>query len=169
VATTLAELAAARERLQWLGGELVLPVLVPPWNRIAPQLLRRLPEAGFVGISGRVSKSAPPPPAVPGLARADIRVDLLDWEQGPRAKPAGAVAAELAAALRDTRAEKGAVGLLTHHLVFDANAWQAFEELVTCITNGAATDWYDWVSLFTRQAPTNGGVVPCTSQGHEPS
>ena len=46
-----AELARGLERLRELVGARCLPVLVPPWNRIDPDLIPALPDAGFRGLS----------------------------------------------------------------------------------------------------------------------
>ncbi|MBC7706066.1 MAG: polysaccharide deacetylase, partial [Rhodoferax sp.] len=52
VSTALARLADGRQRLQRLTGSRVLPVLVPPWNRIsAPHLISHLAGAGYRGLS----------------------------------------------------------------------------------------------------------------------
>ncbi len=43
----LGELGTGRMALERLFGNRVLPVLVPPWNRIAPALVPTLPEVGY--------------------------------------------------------------------------------------------------------------------------
>ena len=47
----LGELGTGRMALERLFGARPLPVLVPPWNRIAPALVPTLPEIGFAGLS----------------------------------------------------------------------------------------------------------------------
>jgi hypothetical protein len=132
-----------------MGGAAVLPVLVPPWNRIAPELLDGLPGAGFCGISGLAPRAGAAADAA-GLVRADVHVDLIDWRAGRAAKPAAAVAAELAAALAAARRSRrpAAIGVLSHHLAFDEDAWRVFDESVTCVTKHPAAGWYPADRLF---------------------
>src|SRR5262249_20089923 len=47
----LGELGTGWMALERLFGKRPLPVLVPPWNRIAPALVPTLPEIGFAGLS----------------------------------------------------------------------------------------------------------------------
>src|SRR5579872_2203932 len=47
----LEQLRLGWERLRSLFGPRALGVLVPPWNRIAPDLVARLPELGLHGLS----------------------------------------------------------------------------------------------------------------------
>jgi hypothetical protein len=47
----LGELGTGWMALERLFGSRVLPVLVPPWNRIAPGLVPALPEIGYRGLS----------------------------------------------------------------------------------------------------------------------
>jgi len=63
VTPTLAALNIARVRMEALFGAGFLPVLVPPWNRIADDLAAALPEAGFIGLSASGI-------GVPGIHRA---------------------------------------------------------------------------------------------------
>src|SRR5690348_451640 len=46
-----AEVGAGRKRLAALFGERAMPVFVPPWNRIAPELLPVLAAAGMAALS----------------------------------------------------------------------------------------------------------------------
>ena len=50
-ARVLAELATGFGHLTEAHSDRFLPVLVPPWNRISPRYLARLPEIGFRAIS----------------------------------------------------------------------------------------------------------------------
>lgn len=40
--------------------ETLLPVFVPPWNRIAPDLAADLPALGYAGLSAAKGPGAPP-------------------------------------------------------------------------------------------------------------
>lgn len=120
LAIMLAELAEGRARLEALFGEALRPVLVPPWNRIASALLTHVPRLSAFG-----------PPAHPAKGRLDSNIDIVDW-RGARGGHSHAVLMPLlVAALGQARAAGGApVGILTHHLVHDAQAWRLLEDVL---------------------------------------
>ena len=103
-------LALARARL----GPRLLPVLVPPWNRLAPDLPGILPGIGYRGLS-----AAAPVAPVPGLVQAHAAVDPVAWRSGGGLADPDGVIDRAAAAV----AGGGPVGLLTHHLVQDDATW----------------------------------------------
>ena len=74
----LGELGTGRLALERLFGSRVLPVLVPPWNRIAPALVPTLPEIGYRGLSAFGPRAAPRPG--PGLLQVNTHIDLIDWK-----------------------------------------------------------------------------------------
>lgn len=125
----LGELATGRLALERLFGDRPLPVLVPPWNRIAPALVSALPEIGFKGLStfGHRSRAVP----VSGLEQVNAHLDLVDWK-GSRGFVGGATAlAMLTAALRHARCSSNEpIGVLSHHLVMDEAAWDFLRSLL---------------------------------------
>ena len=68
------DLAAALARMSQLYGDRLVPMLVPPWNRIRSDILPRLPGLGFKALSvfGRKTGQAP-------LPVHNTHVDLIDW------------------------------------------------------------------------------------------
>ncbi len=110
-------------------GPRLLPVLVPPWNRIAPSLVPTLPEIGFRGLSTFGARPRRLP--VRGLVQVNTHLDLIDW-QGSR----GFVGAEralhkLVTSLAQSRIDSGEpVGLLSHHLEMDDEAWEFLKSLL---------------------------------------
>src|SRR3546814_16352288 len=70
-----AELQAGRDLSSRLFGDRWLPVLVPPWNRIADAVAERLAELGSRGLSafGGAGRT------FPGILRLGCRVDPVDW------------------------------------------------------------------------------------------
>ncbi len=123
----LEELRLGRERLASLFGSRALGVLVPPWNRIAPDLLPRLPEIGIGGLS--VNGARPAVPAATGLRQVNVHVDLIDWH-GSRgfvgeARALGLVLRHLRDQFLGQVDPEEPTGILTHHLVQDA-ATEAF-------------------------------------------
>jgi hypothetical protein len=125
----LGELGTGWLALERLFGPRALPILVPPWNRIAPGLVPALPEIGFTGLStfGRRPRAE----AAKGLRQVNTHLDLIDW-QGER----GFVGEEaalgvLVAALHDARcASNEPVGVLSHHLAMDEAGWDFLRSLL---------------------------------------
>lgn len=132
----LDELAAGRDRLASLFGDRALPILVPPWNRIGEDLIPELPALGFRGLSmgsipplGRREKlpiigplKRAETPSLPGLRQVHVHIDLIDWH-GTRGFVGESIALSLMLRhLGDRRRHgiKGPIGILTHHLVQDA-------------------------------------------------
>lgn len=144
-------LAAALERLRCGYARIanqspgrVLPVLVPPWNRIAsPGLLPALPGAGYRGLSRFGPRDASRSPA--GLCEVNTHVDIIDWH-GSRGF-AGEEAV-LAAAVAHLRARRTGLadpdeptGWLTHHAVHDAPAWN----FLSALFERTRLPWVHWV------------------------
>ncbi|MDP6705421.1 MAG: polysaccharide deacetylase family protein [Alphaproteobacteria bacterium] len=134
----LGEVAAGHERLKLLFTGRALPVFVPPWNRIDPELSRRLPLAGFAGVSAFGPRAAEHP--VPGLVQVNCHFDLTDW-RGDRGFVGESRA--LAALVEHLRARRGGAadgdeptGVMSHHLVLDEAGWnflgRLFEALEKC-------------------------------------
>jgi hypothetical protein len=117
----LGELGTGRMALERLFGNRCLPVLVPPWNRIAPALVPTLPEVGYRGLSTFGTRRRTHP--VSGLLQVNTHVDLIDW-QNRRFVGEEAALAALQQALVASRTGTGEpVGVLSHHLAMDEGAW----------------------------------------------
>ena len=125
------ELAAGRERLANLFGERSRPLLVPPWNRIDPDLVPLLGELGFDGVS-----------TFAGTNRADCHVDIIEWKGSRGFVGEGEALAKavrhLAARRRD---DSGPTGLLTHHLVHDEACWTFIEAFIDGVGKHAGARW----------------------------
>jgi peptidoglycan/xylan/chitin deacetylase (PgdA/CDA1 family) len=110
----------------WLALERVfaghaLPALVPPWNRIASGLVPTLPEIGFRGLSTFGPRRPRP---LRGLLEVNTHVDLVDWKGGRRfIGEATALNTLVTALLRARTVSNEPVGILSHHLAMDAEAW----------------------------------------------
>lgn len=129
----LGELGTGRLALERLFAARALPVIVPPWNRIAPALVPALPEIGYRGLS----TFGPRPRAFPvrGLRQVNTHVDLIDWKAGGAfVGEAAALQALVAALTRSREGEAEPVGLLSHHLAMDGGAWDFLRSILERIT-----------------------------------
>ncbi|MFH1804499.1 MAG: polysaccharide deacetylase family protein [Pseudomonadota bacterium] len=102
-------------------GNRFLPVMVPPWNRIADDVVATLPSLGIQGLSIFNARKAAFP--VPGLLQVNCHVDVIDWKGSRGFVGEDACLAALVAHLVARRTGQAdcdeATGLLTHHLVHD--------------------------------------------------
>ncbi|MBY5367319.1 polysaccharide deacetylase family protein [Rhizobium leguminosarum] len=133
----LGELREGFRLLQRLHPARFLPVLVPPWNRIDPALIPALPELGFAALStyGRAREGGP----IPLL---NTHVDIIDWHGTRGGRSEGGLLAELVAELRDRLAGSDEpIGVLTHHLVHDAAAWDFLSALFAATGRHPAVRW----------------------------
>lgn len=135
----LGELATGKLRLESLFADRALPVLVPPWNRIAPALVPVLPELGYRGLSQFGPRARRQP--VRGLTQSNCHLDLIDWRGRAFVGAAAAISALVKhLALRyaglhtqpDVASE--ATGLMSHHAVHDNEAWTFLERLLEALT-----------------------------------
>jgi hypothetical protein len=116
----LGELGTGWMALERWFGPRALPVLVPPWNRIAPGLVPALPEIGYRGLSTfGIRKRVSP---VSGLLQVNTHIDLIDWKMR-RFAGAETLLAIFAQALAAARTTGEPIGLLSHHLAMDEAAW----------------------------------------------
>ena len=131
------EMRAARERLEALFGDWVLPIFVPPWNRMAADAVKVLPVAGYEVLSGYRGRPEGP------LPRLDTHVDLIDWRGGRQFAGASAVLGALVDALAARRgaADPRPTGLLSHHLDHDAEAWRFIEKLLAWGEDEPGVQW----------------------------
>ncbi|NDV20459.1 hypothetical protein GO013_13670 [Pseudodesulfovibrio sp. JC047] len=140
----LDELRDGMLKLSQLFKSRFVPALVPPWNRIDPQLLFYLPVLGFRGLSASYKKDRPTPPV--GLRVADAHCDVLTWKK-KEARFAGLERClqSLVQHLKEKRL--GTVDrseptcLLTHHLEMDQDAWQFVEDIFALTTFHTGVTW----------------------------
>ncbi len=140
----LAELARGWGRLE--GFKNRLAVLVPPWNRINPELVSRLPLLGLSTFGPR--RGAEP---APGLIQVNTHADIMDWRKrrfiGPEA--------DLESIIKHLSGRReGAVdaaeptGLLTHHKDHDEGAWEFLKNLMARIHGHPAAGWLSAKQVF---------------------
>ena len=150
----LDELARGRDMLSRAFADRFAPVLVPPWNRIAPDMFPALPSIGFAGVSSFGARTVARP--VSGLVQINTHVDPIAWRRGRVFIGADAAIERFVAHLRARRTgETDAsepTGFLTHHLALDAGAWAFVAELVARALDHPAAAWIDARRAFERAA-----------------
>lgn len=151
----VAELAQGWQILEAAFGAQFVPVMVPPWNRMAPYLPPYLAELRYGGVSqfGPRARRLP----ARGLVQANTHVDIVHWK-GPAPRFAGE--AKLVdefvrhlAARRSGAADAGEpTGLLTHHAAHDEACWAFLETLFRRLAGRAAVQWLAAPRVFADGA-----------------
>lgn len=133
----------ALRRMQALFRDRLVPLFVPPWNRISDDLLPRLPGLGYVAISTMKPREARL--AAPGLERINTHFDPINWKAEKVLQDPGVMIAQVAGDLADRRAGRTDAdepyGLLTHHLVHDDAIWDFTEAFLQRLLTGPVTFW----------------------------
>ncbi|OAI50088.1 hypothetical protein AYO46_10630 [Betaproteobacteria bacterium SCGC AG-212-J23] len=138
----LERLRRSRERLVSMGGDKVLPVVAPPWNRMRRELAAELPRIGIRGLSGYGEAES-----LPGVLQVNTQVDIVAWRDGKRF-----IGDEEAARLAMTYVLRNQpVGWLTHHAVHDAAAWEFLERLFAL----RGPRWAGAAELFSYNRPAH--------------
>jgi predicted glycosyltransferase len=134
-------------RAAFAGG--AMPVFVPPWNRLTPELPALLPGLGFAGLSTFGERRA----SVPGLTHVNTHIDPIDWRHGRGLRPPEALVAEVARIIQASAGganRAGPIGLLTHHLVHDEATWAFCEELLGRLAAHPSVRFHTAESVFLR-------------------
>jgi len=115
------ELRAGANKLKTLFGDMFVPVLVPPWNRIGTKVAEHLKDFGYVGLS--TFGDATMVKSTTGFHQVNTHVDLINW-RGDRGF-IGSINAlqQITSHLKQRRSGHlpldRPTGILTHHLVHD--------------------------------------------------
>jgi hypothetical protein len=161
-------LADGRRHLTALLGPLFLPVLVPPWNRIDPQIEAALPELGFIGLSTFGSPGGTV--GAGGLPQLDCHLDIFHWKPERCFRGDEELAADLTAQLALRRRDSGPIeaplGIMTHHLVHDQQCWTFLDRLYSLLTNHPGVRFLSVAKAFARQNTRND--LATGAQGGEP-
>jgi hypothetical protein len=124
--TVLAELRRGREILARMFGGRLSALVVPPWNRIHPEIARRVGEAGFSGVSAHGWDDGPA-----GVVAVNVHVDLVHWSGGRTGRPLAWLDARIAENLATARLRNfPGIGILAHHRVHDAAAWAGLASIL---------------------------------------
>lgn len=134
------ELVQALAKMQSAFGAQLLPMFVPPWNRIDPVLLPVLAHAGYVGVSTYGARTAPF--AAVGLVRINTHIDPIFWRGDRGLVDPQTLISGIVNTLRDRREGRTdaqePLGLLTHHLVHDPAIWAFCSDVLRVLLDGGA-------------------------------
>lgn len=149
-AAVLADIDAGRERLDELFGSIFLPVVVPPWNRIAPELLLPIAEREYLGVSAfGLCESSPGPK---GLIVANAHCDPIRWKSGATFAGELKTITQLVAHLEARRLGRvdrdEHTGFLTHHIDLDSAGWNFCAGLSALIDSHPGAQWVSPAFVF---------------------
>lgn len=125
----LDELRRGHARLRTLFARRMSGILVPPWNRMDAGVAAHVHECGFTAVSTfgwqRTGTELP---------ELNTHVDIVDWHGSRGGREAAWAFAECTRRLVEARERGGApVGILTHHLVHDEQAWRTLDALLAAL------------------------------------
>ncbi|MFK7867867.1 MAG: polysaccharide deacetylase family protein [Roseobacter sp.] len=147
------ELQRGMDRLSQLFTDQLVPVFVPPWNRMDRGFLPLLAATGFCAVStfGR----APKDQILPFI---NSHLDPVDWRgtrglHDPDLLISRAVT-ELQARRTDPTPDDEPFGFLTHHLVHDDQIWDFCAGFIAEMLDGAAKPLQLDHHLETTHEPT---------------
>jgi len=121
----LAELRDGLVTLEELYGPTLVPIIVPPWNRISEELVPQLSAQGFdvLSVFGRAKAGSP-------IRLLNTHVDVVNTRRQRGDRPHADLVAELVAELKARfGGDDEPVGMLTHHLVHGASEWEFLTRL----------------------------------------
>jgi hypothetical protein len=141
----LGELGHAFQHMSELYGERLVPILVPPWNRIDAVLVSDLPALGYRALSTYGDTWLD----CPDIRVVNTHVDLIDFAGTRRCHDHELLVSKLVAAL--TKSRRGGaypVGILSHHDLGDAAALVFLEGLFGVARSHPACRWASPLELI---------------------
>lgn len=139
----LDEIENAMGRLHASYGSRLLPMFIPPWNRISGDVLKSLPKLGFRFVSTATPRATKW--AAAGLEQVNTHIDPIDWRGTRGLLPIEQIVKNTTDILRDRREGRSdasePLGLLTHHLVHDEAIWSFCAEFLNVLRSGPVTFW----------------------------
>lgn len=137
------EAAEGLARLSELFAGQLAPVFVPPWNRIAPEMVGELAGLGYRALSTFTPRTKPL--AAQGLVQINTHLDPIAWKAGRGLVQSEILIIQIARQLADRlegRADNDEpYGILTHHLVHDEDIWGFTDALLSRLIAGPTRRW----------------------------
>ncbi len=146
----LQQISSGLTDLTALFGAQLLPVLVPPWNRIDSRVVEGLKQAGLCGLSTLGPRKQRY--AAEGLKQINVHVDIIDWKQGRcfvgESNSIEQIVAHFGAKREGRVDAEEPTGIMSHHLVHDAGCWSFLDDLFGFIRSQPAAQLFDARELF---------------------
>lgn len=134
------EMRLGLSRMEQLFGQSLLPMFVPPWNRISEGFVNELNGLGFSSLSTFTPRHARLRPG--GLVQINTHVDPISWRGGGGLAEPDVTVDTLIKTLKDRREGRSdaaePLGFLTHHLVHDAPIWEFTDACLKTLIEGGA-------------------------------
>ncbi len=141
--TVFAEISAGEIKLRNLFPDSFVPALVPPWNRMADDILPRLGKLGLQAVS-RFGVSAP---KLCGIRQINADIDIINWRKGRIGRPHEELVKTLIGLIENSE-PSAPVGILAHHLAHDETAWSFLDDFSAVIEHHPAARWVTFRSLI---------------------
>lgn len=126
------------QHLQDMFGAQLLPVFVPPWNRIDASVVSELKPLGYAALS-----TFGPRPTDTSILQINTHIDPIFWRGHRSLVDPDTLIAQTVALLdaRRTSAQDASepLGFLTHHLVHDTPIWEFSRGFLSEMQSGGAT------------------------------
>lgn len=142
-AEAIDELRQGKARLEQMFGDSFIPALVPPWNRMTPEIGRG---AAAIGLAGRSSfnwfHEAEP-------HWLQTHIDMIKWKKGRRFIGWRSSAMRFDLQLtrrRNSPAEP--IGILSHHLAMEEDSFRFLEEVHAITSAHPGAEWPPIHDLF---------------------
>ncbi len=123
----------------------LLPVMVPPWNRISPDLFPDLHALGYRALSCFAPR--PRRESIAGLLQTNCHADLIDWRRGRRFRGEDRTIEQIRAHLEARRGGRAdaqeATGILSHHLDHDDDCWRFLDTLLEHCNHHPGARWLE--------------------------
>ncbi|WP_298860792.1 polysaccharide deacetylase family protein [uncultured Sulfitobacter sp.] len=135
-----AELGQAFDRMKDSFGDRLVSIFVPPWNRIAPEVLPILEASGYRGLSTYGPRQAVQP--IQNITQINTHIDPIFWRGHRGLSDPEELVIGITTTLRDRRMgltdKEEPLGLLTHHLVHTEAVWAFTGDLVRVLLDAGA-------------------------------
>ncbi len=145
------ELQQGRDTLSQTFGDKFVPVVVPPWNRIADQLPTHLAGAGYDGLSAFGDNALRH--ATADFAVTNCHCDPVSWKRGGVFSGTESTLDQLLDRLAFSRTSPApgnvATGYLTHHAVMDDASWDFTEVLFDTLNRHQAARFLEADQVFS--------------------
>jgi hypothetical protein len=138
-----AQLAEGKARLEALFGDKFVPAVVPPWNRIAPEISRRLPGIGLTGLSTFTWHH------FPRDGQLQSHVDIIKWKKDRRfiGWESARLRLDLQLCRRRTNPSEP-IGILSHHLAHEDGCYEFLDRFLEIAAHHPGAEWPPVKELF---------------------